>query len=69
MCGCAAGPGPGERRDQWPAHLAFYAALTPGDDGRPATTRTSGETLAARPGPTLYATEDPEDDSPGYGGP
>jgi hypothetical protein len=48
---------------------AFYAALTVADDGSLARARVFGDTLAQRLGPSLYATEDPEDTSGGYGGP
>lgn len=49
--------------------LGYYAALTMGDDGTVIQTRLFGDTLAARLGPTFYATEDPDDESVGYGGP
>ncbi|MFE7835487.1 hypothetical protein ACFU53_05280 [Streptomyces sp. NPDC057474] len=48
----------------WTA-LGYYAALTVGSDGTVVQTRMAGDTLAARLGPTLYATEDPDDDSVG----
>ncbi|WP_143677590.1 hypothetical protein [Streptomyces scabiei] len=51
----------------WTA-LGYYAALTVGDDGTVVQTRMAGDTLAARLGPTLYATEDPDDETSGYGG-
>ncbi|MEU0208454.1 hypothetical protein ABZ235_10000 [Streptomyces canus] len=50
------------------AALGYYAALTVGSDGTVVETRMAGDTLAARLGPTLYATEDPDDESWGWGG-
>lgn len=49
--------------------MGFYAALTVDVDGSVTRTRIFGDTLAQRLGPSLYATEDPEDLSGGYGGP
>ncbi|WP_055712301.1 hypothetical protein [Streptomyces torulosus] len=49
--------------------MAFYAALTQADDGSVTRTQIPGDTLAQRLGPSLYATEDPEDESAGWGGP
>ncbi|MEU0005962.1 hypothetical protein ABZ079_17240 [Streptomyces sp. NPDC006314] len=49
--------------------MAFYAALRAADDGSVARSRLFGDELAARLGPSLYVTEDPEDESGGYGGP
>ncbi|GGW69867.1 hypothetical protein [Streptomyces xantholiticus] len=49
--------------------MAFYAALTVADEGSVTRTRIFGDTLAQRLGPSLYAMEDPEDESGGYGGP
>ncbi|MFF4779736.1 MULTISPECIES: hypothetical protein [Streptomyces] len=49
--------------------MAFYAALTVVGDGSVTGTRIFGDALAQRLGPLLYATEDPEDTSAGYGGP
>lgn len=48
--------------------MAVYAALTVAD-GSVTQTRIFGDTLAQRLGPSLYATEDLEDKSSGYGGP
>jgi len=45
--------------------LGYYAALTRTADGTVVQTRIAGNTLAARLGPTLYATDDPDDDSIG----
>ncbi|MFC4506354.1 MULTISPECIES: hypothetical protein [Streptomyces] len=45
--------------------LGYYAELTPGDDGTVTRTHIAGDTLAARLGPALYATEDPDDESVG----
>lgn len=50
------------------AALGYYAALTVGSDGTVVQTRMAGDTLAARLGPTFYATEDPEDETTGWGG-
>ncbi|WP_405652843.1 hypothetical protein [Streptomyces sp. NBC_00019] len=50
------------------AALGYYAALTVGSDGTVVQTRMAGDTLAARLGPTLYATEDPDDETTGWGG-
>ncbi|QTE03157.1 hypothetical protein S1361_37825 [Streptomyces cyanogenus] len=49
--------------------MAFYAALTVAEDGSVTKTRISGDALAQRLVPSLCATEDPEDNSGGYGGP
>jgi hypothetical protein len=49
--------------------MAFYAALTQAEDGSVTRTQIIGDTLAQRLGPSLYATEDPEDESVGWGGP
>ncbi|MFI8529664.1 hypothetical protein ACIGMX_05290 [Streptomyces aquilus] len=43
----------------------YYAALTMNADGAVVQTRIAGSTLAARLGPTLYATDDPDDESIG----
>ena len=51
----------------WTA-LGYYAALALGADGTVVQTYIAGDTLAARLGPTLYATEDPDDETSGYGG-
>jgi len=48
--------------------LGYYAELTSNDDGTVTRTHLAGDTLAARLGPTLYATEDPDDRSTGWGG-
>ncbi|MEU0333884.1 hypothetical protein [Streptomyces sp. NPDC006193] len=48
---------------------AFYARLTVADDGAVTRTRLFGDELARRLGPSLYATEDVEDETAGYGGP
>jgi hypothetical protein len=45
-----------------------HAQLTSGDDGTVTRTSIAGDTLAERPGPTLYATEYPDDHSTGWGG-
>ncbi|WP_406123773.1 hypothetical protein [Streptomyces sp. NBC_00989] len=47
---------------------AYYAQLTSGDDGTVAVARIAGDVLAARLGPSLYETEDPDDHSTGWGG-
>ncbi|WOX11504.1 hypothetical protein [Streptomyces sp. N50] len=47
---------------------AYYAELTTNGDGTVTRTHLAGDTLAARLGPDLYATEDPDDPSPGWGG-
>ncbi|MFG2777472.1 hypothetical protein ACGFY7_06355 [Streptomyces prunicolor] len=48
---------------------AYYAELTSNDDGGTVTpAHIAGDTLAARLGPALYATEDPDDHSTGWGG-
>ncbi|MFF9623718.1 hypothetical protein [Streptomyces griseosporeus] len=49
--------------------LAFYAELAMDADGGVTRTRIVGDVLAQRLGPSLYATEDPEDETAGYGGP
>ncbi|MGW3288006.1 hypothetical protein ACWDR3_25575 [Streptomyces sp. NPDC001002] len=51
--------------------IGYYAHLTQPTDGTGPITRTdiAGNTLAARLGPTFYATEDPDDESTGWGGP
>lgn len=49
--------------------LGYYAELTSNDDGTVTSTHIAGDTVAARLGPTFYATEDPDDHSPGWGGP
>jgi hypothetical protein len=51
--------------------LGCYAQLTQAPDGTGPVTRTviPGDTLAALLGPTFYATEDPDDETPGWGGP
>ncbi|MGW1068929.1 hypothetical protein ACWD4F_30970 [Streptomyces aureus] len=49
--------------------LPFYASLTEAGDGSVTQTHIPGDTLAQRLGPSLYATEDPEDESVGWGGP
>lgn len=49
--------------------VGYYAELTPGDDGTVTRTHIAGDSLAARLGPALYATEDPDDESTGWGGP
>ncbi|MDV9172177.1 hypothetical protein R6V09_18930 [Streptomyces sp. W16] len=51
----------------WTA-LGYYAELTSNDDGTVTVTHIAGDALAARLGPSLYATEDPDDHSAGYGG-
>ncbi|MGH1552628.1 hypothetical protein ACRAWF_12745 [Streptomyces sp. L7] len=48
--------------------LGYYAELTSNDDGTVTVTHIAGDALAARLGPALYATEDPDDHSTGYGG-
>ncbi|MEU6251399.1 hypothetical protein [Streptomyces sp. NPDC047043] len=45
--------------------LGYYAALTMNADGTVVQTRIAGNALAARLGPTLYATDDPDDESIG----
>ena len=45
--------------------VGYYAELTPRDDETVTRTHTPGDSLAARPGPALYATEDPDDESIG----
>ncbi|MFI6468416.1 hypothetical protein [Streptomyces sp. NPDC050528] len=47
---------------------AYYAELTTNGDGTVTLTHIAGDTLAARLGPGLYATEDPDDPSAGWGG-
>ncbi|WP_327402280.1 hypothetical protein OG194_20545 [Streptomyces sp. NBC_01288] len=47
---------------------AYYAELTSGADGTVTLTHIAGDTLAARLGPALYETEDPDDHSTGWGG-
>ncbi|MFJ6085910.1 hypothetical protein ACIQI8_31435 [Streptomyces sp. NPDC092369] len=56
------------RPTDW-ASLGCYAQLTQTADGTVTRTDIAGNTLAARLGPTFYATEDPDDDSTGWGGP
>lgn len=48
--------------------LGYYAELTSGDDGTVTRTVIAGDSLAARLGPALYETEDPDDESTGWGG-
>ncbi|WP_405724281.1 hypothetical protein OG885_00315 [Streptomyces sp. NBC_00028] len=45
--------------------LGYYAALTTNADGTVVQTRLVGNTLTTRLGPTLHATDDPDDDSIG----
>ncbi|MDQ1032100.1 hypothetical protein QF035_009682 [Streptomyces umbrinus] len=45
--------------------VGYYAELTPGDDGMVTRTHIPGDSLAARLGPALYVTEDPDDESVG----
>ncbi|MBK3580785.1 hypothetical protein JHN63_44840 [Streptomyces sp. MBT65] len=47
--------------------LGYYAELTSNDDGTVTSTDIAGDTVAARLGPSFYATEDPDDHSGGYG--
>ncbi|MFJ9248916.1 hypothetical protein [Streptomyces sp. NPDC101776] len=49
--------------------LGYYAELTSNDDGTVTSTHIAGDAVAARLGPSFYATEDPDDHSIGYGGP
>lgn len=49
--------------------VAFAAQLTPTADGPVTRTDIAGDMLASRLGPTFYATEDPDDESTGWGGP
>ncbi|GHF38681.1 hypothetical protein [Streptomyces griseosporeus] len=49
--------------------MAFYAELAREADGSVTRTQVFGNELARRLGPSLYATEDPEDETGGYGGP
>ncbi|WP_329349913.1 hypothetical protein OG226_23325 [Streptomyces sp. NBC_01261] len=55
------------RPTDWVA-LGYYAELTSNDDGTVTRTHIAGDTLAARLGPALYATGDPDDHSTGWGG-
>ncbi|SES04590.1 hypothetical protein SAMN04487983_10299 [Streptomyces sp. yr375] len=48
--------------------LGYYAELTPHADGTVSRTVIAGDILAARLGPALYETEDPDDESTGWGG-
>ncbi|MFJ8112096.1 hypothetical protein [Streptomyces sp. NPDC096132] len=45
--------------------VGYYAELTSSDDGTVTRTHITGGSLAARLGPALYATEDPDDESVG----
>ncbi|MFJ4785439.1 hypothetical protein [Streptomyces sp. NPDC088794] len=51
--------------------LGYYAQLTQTPDGTGPVTRTTipDDTLATHLGPTFYATEDPDDETTGWGGP
>ncbi|MFD4573570.1 hypothetical protein ACFWNK_09965 [Streptomyces sp. NPDC058417] len=64
---------PGEEPEFWyhePSDwraIGYYAVLTVASDGSVTETIAPGDVLSRRLGPSFYATEDPDDDTPGAG--